>query len=109
MFENQTPGGPRTYCELWTEKFAVTCDIICRLVVMPTILQHSAAIYAPSANDREAAQKMGDFRPLANDMITGLYMTLGHNDERRWGNKAEIPLVKKTALLGKRKRPTQVD
>lgn len=102
MFEEQKPGGARTYCQLWTEKFAVTCDIICRLVVMPQIIGNSGSVYALTVNDREAAQKMGDFRPLANDQITDLYLTLRHDDERRWGNKADIPLVKKMALLGKR-------
>jgi hypothetical protein len=102
MFEDRIPGGPNTYCELWTEKFAATCDIICRLVVMPTILKHGADIYVPTVNDREAAQKMDNFRRSANEQITGLYLALRHNDERRWGNKADIPLLKKTATLGKR-------
>jgi hypothetical protein len=101
MFEEQTPDAPRTYVDLWTEKFAVTCDIICRLIVMPNILDHSASI---TGDDIGKSKNLKSLRLVANSKIKGLYRTLNHNNETRWGNKTEIPLVKKTALLGKRKR-----
>ena len=105
MFEGQVPGGPRTYCDLWIEKFAVTCDIICRLVVMPTMLVNDVSFsYGFSSGNRETAANLKSHRILANDMIAGLYQSLGHDNEARWGNKDERPLIRKTARLGKRKR-----
>lgn len=105
MLEGQVPDGPRTYCDLWIEKFAVTCDIICRIVVIPTMLANDVSFfYNVSSGDREAAANLKAHRMLANNMIAELYQSLGHDDEARWGNKDEIPLIKKMALLGKRKR-----
>lgn len=105
MLEAHVPGGPRTYLDLWIEKFAVTCDIICRFVVMPTMLANDVKFfYDFSSGDREAAAKLKSHRGLANKIIAGLYHSLGHDNEARWGNKNDIPLIKKTALLGKRKR-----
>lgn len=105
MLEAQVPGGPRTFLNLWIEKFAVTCDIIFRYVVMPTMLAHDVSFfYDCSSGDREAAAKLKSYRGLANNIIAGLYQSLGHDNEARWGNKGDIPVIMKIELLGKRKR-----
>jgi hypothetical protein len=91
---------------MWRRRFAATCDILLNWVVIPQELTNYTAIFNPDVRIREAASRFTtrDDRLKANSKIRGLFYALGHNNVSQWGTKEDVPVLKKTSLLGKRKR-----